>query len=85
MSKNPKVRASKSLEVSKKSSPSLEGFLHYMLSHRDCKQSRYLKFAIRRLSKEYPEADPRTVLVEWLAQAVADYEKHIEFRSRGWY
>lgn len=55
--------------------PSLAGFYYYYMRHCDSKQKKLFKFALGRLSRMFPDANPRIVLAEHLLGWIYEYEK----------
>lgn len=58
--------------------PSLEGFADFFTLYGRGKQRDILHKAIKRFAKEFPDVTPRTFLLEYLAEEIYLYERHLE-------
>lgn len=62
---------------------SLQSFYYWFCHQASGKQGRYFKYALGRLAKEHPEADPRVVILEWMSEQITAYEQKQKLISRG--
>lgn len=56
----------------------IEGFYLWLVAKNKTKQSKYFKFALGRLARENPTADPRLVVLEWFAEEMYAYEQWLK-------
>lgn len=57
--------------------PTLEGFYYYFVKHGTGGQHDIFKFALGRLARKAPNADPRRALLEYFAEHISGYENHL--------
>lgn len=58
--------------------PTIEGFYFWLVVNKKDTEVKLFKFALRRLAKENPDADPREILLEKLAERIYEYEQGIK-------
>jgi hypothetical protein len=64
----------------------LEGFYYFLIKRSKSKQTKYFKYALGRLAKEFPNENPREVLLEWLAEHLYAYERWLyKLREKKFY
>lgn len=58
--------------------PTMSGFWYFYARRSKSAQRDFFFYAIRRLARDYPDADPRDVLVTHFSHWVYRYERHLE-------
>jgi len=62
--------------------PNLEGFTLFYLRRCSSEQRRMFKWALARLSRKFPDANPRTVITEHLLAWIYEYERYLQNNNR---
>lgn len=57
----------------------MEGFYYWFMANVSTPEKLHLKYMLGRLAREFPQANPRKVFLEFMAELMTEYEQHLAY------
>lgn len=61
----------------------MQSYYYWFLVNSTSKQKTIMKYALGRLAREYPDKDPREILLEFFADSIYLFERHMLNLKKG--